>query len=89
MLNLAPVRAFRLLERKDLRQIMEEQKLSLTGAFDDAHTIEVGKLIGAKILILPKLHKGKDKLELYLKLVKVETGEIMSITLLKLDEGLI
>ncbi|MDI6740808.1 MAG: VWA domain-containing protein, partial [Candidatus Edwardsbacteria bacterium] len=89
VLNLAPLKAFRLLERKDLRQIMEEQKLSLTGAFDDTKTIEVGKLIGAKALILPKLHRGKDKLELYLKLVKVETGEIMSITLLKLDESLI
>ncbi|MBI4726429.1 carboxypeptidase regulatory-like domain-containing protein [candidate division TA06 bacterium] len=89
VLNLAPVKAFRLVERKDLRQIMGEQKLNLTGAFDSERSVEVGKLIGAKILILPKLHQGKDKLELYLKMVKVETGEIMSITLLKIDDWLI
>jgi hypothetical protein len=89
VLNLVPVKAFRMLERKDLRQVMQEQKLSLTGAFDSERSVEVGKLIGAKILILPKLHLVNGKLELYLKMVKVETGEIMSVTLLKMDRGLI
>jgi hypothetical protein len=89
ILNLAKIRAFRLLERKDLRQIMSEHKLSLTGAFDSDKSITVGKLVGAQILILPKLHIDGGKLELYLKMVKVETGEIMSITLLKLDDWLI
>ena len=89
ILNMAKIRAFRLLERKDLRQVMSEHKLSMTGAFDSDKTITVGKLIGAQILILPKLYISGNKLELYLKMVKVETGEIMSITLLKIDDWLI
>ena len=89
ILNMAKIKAFRLLERKDLRQVMSEHKLSMTGAFDSDQTITVGKLIGAQILILPKLYISGNKLELYLKMVKVETGEIMSITLLKIDDWLI
>ncbi|MEW6686361.1 MAG: carboxypeptidase regulatory-like domain-containing protein [Candidatus Edwardsbacteria bacterium] len=88
-LNAFHSKAFRLVERKDFRQLMEEQKLALTGIFDSEKSIEVGKMVGAKILILSKLYRSKDKLELYIKMVKVETGEIMSITILRLDEWLI
>jgi Mg-chelatase subunit ChlD len=76
--------AFRLVERRDLRQVLEEQKLSLTGAVNEADAVKVGKIVGAQLLIVPSLTPGKTKHELLLKLVRVETSEVLALSLLKI-----
>ena len=76
--------AFLLVERKDLRQVIEEQKLSLTGAVAEADAVKVGKIVGARLLIVPSLTPGKTRHELLLKLVRVETSEVLALSLLKI-----
>ena len=45
---LLEVGGFRVIDRKSLKSLMEEQKLSLTGAVDEREMVKVGKLIGVK-----------------------------------------
>jgi len=80
--------AFRLVERKDLRQVLEEQKLSLTGAVNEADAVKVGKIVGARLLIVPSLTPGKTRHELLLKLIRVETSEVLALSLLKISPEL-
>jgi len=80
---------FQMLERKNLQQLIGEMSLQLNDLFDDKKTVEVGKMAGAQLALMSKLSPGKEKLELYLKLVRIETGEIISITMLKIDPSLL
>ncbi|UCD83367.1 MAG: VWA domain-containing protein [Deltaproteobacteria bacterium] len=80
---------FQMLERENIQQLLSEMSLQITDIFDDEKTIEVGKLAGAKLAVISKLYRGKKKLELFLKLVRIETGEIISVTLAKIDDRLV
>jgi len=81
-------RAFRLVERKDFQSILAELELQLSGLADEANASRVGSLLGAKVLILGKLYLKGDAYELFLKLLRVETGEVLSITKAVLDRRL-
>ena len=80
---------FQMLERKNLQQLIGEMSLQLNDLFDNKKTVEVGKMAGAQLAIMSKLSPGKEKLELYLKLVRIETGEIISVTMIKIDPSLL
>ena len=80
---------FQMLERKNLQQLIGEMSLQLNDLFDNKKTVEVGKMAGAQLALMSKLFPGKEKLELYLKLVRIETGEIISVTMIKIDPNLV
>lgn len=80
---------FQMLERENIQQLLSEMSLQLTDLFEDEKTVEVGKMAGAKLAVISKLYRGKKKLELFLKLVRIETGEIISVTLAKIDDQLV
>jgi hypothetical protein len=81
-------RHFKAIERNDLQQIFEEQKLQLTGFTDPANAAEAGKIIGAKMLISGEMFEQKDCYELYVKLLNVETAEVLSVTKTRIDKSL-
>jgi curli biogenesis system outer membrane secretion channel CsgG len=43
---------FRVVERKELDSILQEQGLSLSGAVDDKTAVQVGKLLGCQVVIM-------------------------------------
>ena len=50
--DLLAVKGIVMVERLQLRKVMEEQKLYLTGAVDSKTVVKVGKLVGANILVV-------------------------------------
>ncbi len=81
-------KTFRILEREDLQHILEELELQLTGLGEESQAARVGALLGAEILIIGKLYRIKDAYELFLKLLRVETGEVLGVTKALLDTEL-
>lgn len=81
--------AFRMVERSDLRQVLEEQALGLTGVIEPEKAAKVGVVIGAKLLVVSRLTPGKPRHEVVLKLVRVETAEILAVSLLKVSPELV
>ncbi len=71
---------FTLVERQDMQSIMEEIKLQLSGVINEDTTVEIGNLLGARALISGKLYAKTDDFELFLRLLRVETGEVLSVT---------
>jgi hypothetical protein len=52
--------------------------------------VELGKLVPAKLAVISKLERAAGKkAELLIKLVRLKTGEILSMSLLKIDAGLL
>lgn len=64
---------------KELTQILEQQKLSLTGLYDEKTAVEVGRLIGAKYFFVctPYFKEGSPLAELHCKLVNIQTGKFL------------
>ncbi len=80
--------AFKLLER-ELTALSQEHKLQLSDAFDVTATVPIGKLIGAELLIVAKLTASGETAALFAKLIRVETGEVLSISRVELPKRLL
>ncbi|GAB4181285.1 MAG: hypothetical protein Kow00108_17950 [Calditrichia bacterium] len=76
---------FKLVERNDLQKILEELKLQLTGLIKEEDAARMGELMGADLILFGDLYKVNGNYELFLKLVRVETAEVLSVTKAKLD----
>jgi len=67
----------KLVERESLEKVLTEQALSLSGMTDQASAITVGKLLSADQLIYGSYIINDEQLRIDLKLVEVETSEII------------
>lgn len=75
-MGLAPLRSLQLVERSQISNIMKEQAFSQTGFVDDQSAPQMGKLVGAKIVVLGSYQKVGTELSINARFVDVETGKI-------------
>ena len=69
---------FTVIERAQLEEVLKEQKLGLSGAMDSQTAARIGKLAGAKLLILGNVMQIGNSYQLTAKLIDSETGEIIT-----------
>jgi Mg-chelatase subunit ChlD len=87
-LSLSRSKTFTMVERKDLQAVLEELKLQLTGAVSEKDAVKVGKLAGAKMIVTGSLYGNAENYELFLKLLRVESGEVLSVTKARINKKL-
>jgi hypothetical protein len=75
--------------RKDPHTIIKKKNLDLADLVDGTSAPLIGKALGAELLIVGKLYKKGDFLELFLKLLRVETGEVLSVAKANIDSDLL
>lgn len=66
---------FIVVERDRMDQIMEEQKLALSGMLDEDTAVEIGALLSAQKIVLGELNPLGEEYSLVLRIVDVETGQ--------------
>jgi hypothetical protein len=89
-LGLAGNRPFRIVEQEKLPELLRTMAAQFSENFDQTKIAEVGKLVPARLAVIGKLDRGgPGRLELLVKLVRLETGEVLSLSLLKIDEALL
>jgi len=88
LLSAGGSRRFRLVERDRLQDILKELELQLSGLFDEATIGRLGEFLGAELLISGTLYRRADSYELFLRLVRVSTAEVLAITRAVLDPKL-
>ena len=86
--SLGKNKVFRIVERKDMQKILDELKLQGTGIVDDRSAAAAGKLMGASMIITGKIYLSQNNYEIFLKLLRVETGEVLAVNKLKIDRKL-
>lgn len=69
--------SFKVVERMALEKIFEEQKLSLTGAIESKTAIKVGKLLGARLLVLGTVNRMGKSYQISARLVDAQTSEVI------------
>ncbi len=67
-------------ERKDMQKILAELELQLSGLVDEGSAARVGNLLGADVLVASTLYKRVDRYELFLRLVRVSTAEVLAVS---------
>lgn len=77
---------FRVVER-DLTALTQEMKLQLSNLFDSSTPAAVGELVGAELLIVSKLVVKDGDAELFAKLIRVKTGEMLSVSKVRVSGG--
>ncbi len=88
--GLARTRAFQLLERESQPRLLATIAKQLGDKYDEAKATEVGRLVPAKLAVLGHIAAtDKTHCELMIKLVRLETGEVLSLSLLKIDRALL
>jgi hypothetical protein len=75
-------------ERKDLQKILDELELALSDLSDESRAPRIGRMLGAEIMITGKLYQRRETYELFMKLLRVETGEILSASIAKIHRDL-
>lgn len=80
LLSLGKDEAFTLVDRRDLQAVSQELKLQHSGLTDEETVQEIGRLLNAEVLITGQLFRREESFELFLRLLKVETGEMMAAT---------
>jgi len=74
---LATTNRFIVVERPQLGKLSDEHKLNLTGMVDMQTAVEIGRLIGAKILVMGSISKIGNMYTIVSRFVECGTGEII------------
>ena len=89
-LGLARKPEFQLLEADRKADLLKALAQQMSQAYDESKVAEVGKLVPAKLAVLGQVGPGEPgRLEMLVKLVRIETGEVLSLSLLKVDRTLV
>jgi len=67
-----------LLERRDLKAILDEQTLTMSGLVDTATAQQVGKLLGAQYVITGTITQVASRIRIDAKIISVATGKSVS-----------
>lgn len=65
-----------MVERDQIKQLVAEQGLALSGMIDPATAIEVGKLVGAEYMLFGTYTDVMSRLRIDVRVVEVETGRL-------------
>lgn len=76
---------FTILERTQIEEIMKEQRLGLSGALDSKTAAGIGKIAGAKLLVLGSVSQLGKYYQITAKLVAAESGEIIASEISEVD----
>jgi hypothetical protein len=81
---------FRLVERAAMGDLIRALEAQQGDNFDSRRLVEAGKLVPARLAVMSQLAEdAKGDTELLVKLVRLETGEMLSLSLLKIDPALL
>ena len=88
LLALSRSRPFRLIERERIRSVLADQASQRSGLYNEEDAARIGRLTGAKFMIAGKLTRRPGGYSVFLKLLRVKTGEILSVTEARIDDAL-
>jgi len=78
---------YTLVERSALQAALKEMEISSSGMVDDSTAAEIGKLAGAKLILISNLIMDDGITYLSARIVAVETGQVSDTAMLQMEEG--
>lgn len=69
---------FEVVDRQNMKMIMKEMKLQLSAMVDEDSAVEMGRLLGAKGLVLGSVSKLGDMYAINLQMTSIATGRVLA-----------
>ena len=66
---------YQIIERKEMKRLLDEQKFQYSGCVDTKCAVEIGKMLGAKYMVVGTVSKLGSTYSLESRLINVETSE--------------
>jgi hypothetical protein len=88
LLTAAASKPFKIVERKSLQSVLDEMELQLSGLADERTAAKAGELLGADVLVTGTLYRKDGRYELFLRLVRTSTAEVLAVTRARVDAKL-
>ena len=88
LLSAVKAKAFRLVDRKSFQSVLEELELQLSGLADEKAAARAGKLLGAEVLVTGSVYRRDGRYEIFLRLIRVSTAEVLSVARARVDAKL-
>lgn len=77
--SMAEIKGIRVIERRLIQKLLQEQKLSESGAIDQRTASQIGKILGVNVIVTGTLiDLDDDKTEVNARGLSIETGEVIS-----------
>ncbi|HWO17720.1 MAG TPA: CsgG/HfaB family protein [Kofleriaceae bacterium] len=76
--DLADLDAIRLVERDRLESVLAELKLQASPKFDPTTAVKVGKLLGARFLVMGRFFASMNKFRVDARIIDMQTGHILA-----------
>ncbi|MBI4422990.1 MAG: hypothetical protein HY554_04655 [Elusimicrobia bacterium] len=70
-------RVYTVVERTNLEKVMREQRLQVSGAVDAAGAVRVGKVLGARLLVLGSVEKVAGNYQVNARIVDAESTQVL------------
>lgn len=80
---------FTVVDRGNTEALISEIKLGLSGLVDEATAAKAGRLTGARLLMAGRVVRSGTRADVLLRLIRVETGEVLSATRLLMEAALL
>ncbi|MCK6559882.1 CsgG/HfaB family protein [bacterium] len=74
--ELGSLGTYRIIERSQLVKVMEEQSLQISGAVDEQAMVEIGKLLGARMVVVGSIVRTGKTYTLNSRFIDVQTAEV-------------
>ncbi|MDZ7266343.1 MAG: CsgG/HfaB family protein [candidate division KSB1 bacterium] len=74
--ELGSLGTYRIIERSQLMKVMQEQSLQLSGAVDEQAMVEIGKILGARMVVVGSLVRTGRTFTLNSRFIDVQTAEV-------------
>jgi TolB-like protein len=78
---------FTVIERAQIQQAIREQSFSQTGLVDDQEAVTLGKLVGARVIVVGSVTKLGDTCTINARFIDVTTGRVTDAKSLKTDNA--
>ncbi|MEM6552221.1 MAG: CsgG/HfaB family protein [Planctomycetota bacterium] len=78
-LLLADAPGYRVVERRELDRLIAEQGLNLTGLVETADAVKIGRLVGAKVMVVGRVFELGQSRMMTVKLIGTETSLISGV----------
>ena len=75
--DLSNIESIQIVEREKLEEIIQEQNLALTGIIDESKAAQVGKLLGAKLILTGSFLIMGETMRIDARLLDVSTGKVI------------
>lgn len=76
MVHLTQNPNLRLVERERLKKVLSEMGLGLTGVVDEDQAVQIGKVVGAKILVTGRVFVTDEELIMVARIIGTETSRV-------------